>query len=75
MKEITYLIYIIVFETLIWGGTGYAVFFLGRSGWWFLLALIVSSAAYSPYHWGIDGANPSKPKILEIKGGCDESKD
>ena len=39
------------------------------------MAIIVSTAAYTPYHWGIDGANPTKTKILEIKGGCDESKD
>lgn len=56
MKEITYLIYIVIFELLIWGGIGYAVFFLDESGWWFLFAIMVSNSAYTPYHWGIDGA-------------------
>jgi hypothetical protein len=51
MKYITYLIYILAFESLVWGGTGYAVFVLGFSGWWFALALVVSGAAYSPSKW------------------------
>lgn len=51
MKYLTYLIYIIAFEGLVLGGTGYAVFVLGESGWWFLLALIVSGAAYKPQTW------------------------
>jgi hypothetical protein len=56
VKEITYLIYIVIYETLIWGGIGYSVFFLDHSGWWFLLAMMASGAAYTPYHWGIEGA-------------------
>lgn len=27
----------------VWGVTAYAVFWLDRSGWWFLLALIITS--------------------------------
>lgn len=48
MKYISYLIYIILFETLVLGGCGYAVFILGHSGWWFLLACICGSSAYPP---------------------------
>ncbi|CAB4130892.1 hypothetical protein UFOVP123_42 [uncultured Caudovirales phage] len=51
MKEITYLVYIIFFEGMIWCGTGYAVFVLDRSGWWFAFALLVAGAAYSPLKW------------------------
>lgn len=51
MSYVTYLIYIILFEGLVLGGTGYAVFVLGHSGWWFLLAVILSGAAYSPKKW------------------------
>lgn len=51
MKEITYLIYIIFWVSLIIGGTGYAVFVLGHSGWWFVLAVILGSASYSPITW------------------------
>ena len=47
----TYLIYILVFETLVLGGTGYAVFVLDHSGWWFLLAILIGSMAYSPRKW------------------------
>lgn len=51
MKTITYLIYIIAFETLVLGGCGYAVFVLNRSGWWFLLAVFLSASAYAPERW------------------------
>lgn len=56
MSHLTYLIYILVYEGLVLGGTGYAVFVLGHSGWWFLLALPLSAAAYSPAKW-IHGAH------------------
>jgi hypothetical protein len=59
MKEITYLIYIIFWELLCFVPIFYAVFWLDKSGWWFLLAIIISQAAYSPYQWGIEGAKPS----------------
>jgi hypothetical protein len=51
MKYATYLIYILLYEGLVIGGTGYAVFALGASGWWFLLAALLSSAAYKPADW------------------------
>lgn len=51
MKEITYLIYILLWETMIFGGTGYAVFVLDRSGWWFVLAVFLGTCAYSPLKW------------------------
>jgi hypothetical protein len=51
MKELTYLVYIIVYETLIIGGCGYAVFVLDRSGWWFVLAAFFSFCAYHPLKW------------------------
>lgn len=51
MREITYLIYIVLWEGLVFGGTGYAVFVLDRSGWWFALAILIGSMAYSPLKW------------------------
>lgn len=51
MFAITYLIYIIAFETLVLGGCGYAVFVCNRSGWWFLLAVLLSGSAYRPEAW------------------------
>lgn len=38
-------------ETLIIGGCSYIVFWLHHSGWWFLLAIALSTAAYSPKKW------------------------
>lgn len=51
MKYFTYLIYIIFWETLIFGGCGYVVFILGFTGWWFALALVLGGMAYSPLKW------------------------
>lgn len=51
MSYITYLIYIILWESLIFGGIGYAVFWLGFSGWWILAAIFVGGCAYSPERW------------------------
>jgi hypothetical protein len=51
MKYITYLLYILLFEGLVLGGTGYAVFVLGFSGWWFILATVISASAYKPSVW------------------------
>ena len=51
MKYFTYLIYIIFWETLVIGGCGYAVFVLGFTGWWFALAVVLGSMAYSPLKW------------------------
>jgi hypothetical protein len=47
----TYLIYIIIWEAMILGVFGYAVFGLGKSGWWMLLAVLMSSRAYKPVNW------------------------
>lgn len=51
MKYLTYLIYILIYETLIIGGTGYAVFVSGHSAWWFVLAVFFSVGAYRPESW------------------------
>lgn len=48
---ITYVIYIILWEALIIGGFGYVVFVLNRSGWWMLLAVLLSAFAYKPESW------------------------
>lgn len=51
MIAITYLIYCIFWGTLIMGGCGYAVFVLDYSGWWFLLAVVLSGSGFKPYRW------------------------
>jgi hypothetical protein len=38
-------------EGMIFGGTGYAVFVLGHSGWWFALAVLLGGQAYNPLEW------------------------
>lgn len=51
MKVMSYLIYIIAYETLTVGGTAYVVFGLGYSGWWFLLGALFSAGAWRPERW------------------------
>ena len=51
MREVTYLIYIIFWESMVFGGIGFAVFVLDRSGWWLLVAATLSMMAYSPASW------------------------
>jgi len=51
MREITYLIYIILWEGMIFGGIGYAVFGLNHSGWWILAAVVIGGCAYTPERW------------------------
>jgi len=46
-------IYSILYEAIIWGVFGYAVFVLGHTGWWLLLAVILSGAQLKPRHFGI----------------------
>ena len=60
MKELTYLIYIVFWESLVIGGAGYAVFAMGASGWWFLLAALLSGVAYPPNLW-IHGQTSTEP--------------
>ena len=62
VKCITYLVYIVIWESLIFGGAGYAVFVLERSPWFFLLAIIIGGSAYSPMKWihGVDETKPSQ---------------
>jgi hypothetical protein len=51
LSVITYLIYTIFWEGLCIGGTAYLVFWRGHSGWWFLLAVMLSSMQYGPVKW------------------------
>lgn len=51
MAFITFLIYTILYEAIVLGGTGYAVFVLGHSAWWLLLGVILSGAQIQPHMW------------------------
>ncbi len=64
MKYITYLIYIVLWEGMIFGGTGYAVFGMGFAGWWFVAAVIIGGCAYSPVKW-IHGIDPKQTESTD----------
>ena len=59
-------VYSILFETIVWGLFGWAVFVQGRSGWWVLVALLLSSAQLKSKDFGIN-----KEKS-DGSGGSDE---
>jgi hypothetical protein len=40
---VMFVVYSIMFEMIVWGLFGWAVFVCGRSGWWLLFALALSS--------------------------------
>jgi len=74
MRELTYLIYIILWEGLIFGGVGYAVFILGHSGWWVLAAVFVGGHAYPPERW-MDGQKCEESKLISTLNKYFETKD
>jgi hypothetical protein len=47
----TYLIYCLAILVIVIGGCGYAVFVLGYSGWWWLLAVFIAGGGYRPGRW------------------------
>ena len=52
MRALTYLIYIIFWESLVLGGSIYLYGWRGWSGWWVALGFLLSTMAYSPKKWG-----------------------
>lgn len=54
-----YMFMMLVWLVLLWGATGYVVFWLGHSGWWFALSLCLSFPIM-PYKWNrlLTGVNP-----------------
>jgi hypothetical protein len=45
---IAFTIYTLLWEVLVWGGAAYIILSAGESFWWFVMALIVSSAQFKP---------------------------
>lgn len=58
MKYVAGAIYCVILDSLIWGGIGYAVFWLNRSGWWFAFAVLASSCVGVPE--GVRSASVTK---------------
>ena len=53
-RIVVFAIYSIIFEAIVWGIFGYAVFWQGHSPWWFWPALFVSSCQLKPEAFGIN---------------------
>lgn len=49
-----FVLYSLLFEALVWGIFGYAVFILHHSGWWMALAVFISSAQFRPKSFGLN---------------------
>jgi len=50
---IIFAIYSILYEAIIWGIFGWAVFVKDHSGWWVIIAIISSAAQLKPAAFGI----------------------
>lgn len=59
-KIIVFAVYSVLYELIIWGIFGWAVFVKGYSGWWMVLAVIMSGAQLKPKHFGIQVTKPVK---------------
>ena len=46
--------YSVCYQALIWGLFGWAVFLNGNSGWWIVLAIMISESQYAPDRFGIN---------------------
>ena len=46
-------VYSVLYEAIVWGVFGWAVFYNGYSGWWILVAIIISNMQLKPKHFGI----------------------
>lgn len=55
MKWLTYLIYIVMWETLTIGGSVYLYIWKERSGWWVVLGIILSCSCFKPNAWNVIG--------------------
>lgn len=53
-KYVVFALYSVLFEAIIWGVFGYAVFIVGHSGWWVLVAILLSGSQLKPRHFGIN---------------------
>jgi hypothetical protein len=53
MKYIAFLIYIVIWDFGILAGTAYFVFMKEASGWWFLLAIVLTTLSFKPRHFDI----------------------
>lgn len=54
MKYWAFAVYSVLFEAIIWGLFGWAVFVNGYSGWWIIVAVIMSACQLKPKHFGIE---------------------
>jgi hypothetical protein len=53
MKYWAFAFYSVIFEGIVWGIFGWAVFIGGHSGWWILVALLISGSQLKPKHFNI----------------------
>ena len=51
MRELTYLIYILVYEATCLGGAAYIVFALDRSPWWLVAGVFLAASCIQPRNW------------------------
>ena len=61
-RIVIFAVYSILYEIIIWGLFGWAVFVRGESGWWILAAAYLSCSQLKPRHFGIPEKNSANEK-------------
>jgi hypothetical protein len=51
VRALTYLLYILAWEGMVWGGFVWLVIAHQWSAWWCLLAILLSAGACTPEKW------------------------
>jgi hypothetical protein len=64
-RIVIFAVYSILYEIIIWGLFGWAVFVRGESGWWILAAAYLSSAQLKPRHFGIPEKNSANAQSVK----------
>lgn len=62
MKYWAFAVYSVLYELVIWGIFGYAVFIQGHSGWWMVLAVVMSASQMTPAYFDIRLATTKQNK-------------
>lgn len=64
-KLVLFTIYTILYESLVWGLTAAAIYYLQWSEWTVLIGIIMSTSQFKPWHFGLNYKNPNPEKTEE----------
>ena len=66
-KLVLFVLYTILYESLVWGLTAAAIYYLQWSAWTVVVGMIMSGSQFKPWHFGLHYKNPNPEKTEEQK--------